>query len=154
MNDPTRPNLRPNLRWILIAVALCAVLILPIAWDSSQNWIFPDSISYLDMASDAVHHTPAVLVKNAYWGPAYPATLALMMAVVRPSLAEELGVAYVVHWLLFLFAAACFSLFLVTLLKWLRNSAWKELATDSTLVGALYCFSYSFFLLVNMNQTL
>ena len=144
----------PNLRWILTAAALCATLIIPIAWDSSQNWIFPDSISYLDMASDAVHGSLSVLVKNAYWGPAYPAALALMMAVFRPALADELRAAYVVHWILYLFATACFSVFWVSLFRWLRDNAWKELAQDSTMEAAWLCFGYGFFFLVNMNQTL
>jgi hypothetical protein len=123
-----------------IASALCAILILPIAWDASQSWIFPDSTSYLDMAARAVRESPSVLLKNAYWSQAYPAVLALTMAVARPSLTAELPAMYVVHWLIFIFATACFSLLLRTLLQGLHLS--------------LVCFAYALFLLANMNRTL
>jgi hypothetical protein len=142
------------LRWMAIAAGLCAILILPVAWDASQGWIFPDSTSYLDMASDAVRDSPAVLLKNAYWSPAYPAILALMMAVVRPSLAAEVPAAYILHWLIFLVTTTCFSLLVGTFLQWLRRNSWPELAGDGALVKALVCFGYAFFLLSNMNQTL
>ena len=97
------------LRWLAIAAGLCAILILPVAWYSSQDWIFPDSISYLDMAADALRDSPAILLKNAYWSPGYPAVLALMMAVVKPGLRAELQAAYVLHWLIFLCTTACFT---------------------------------------------
>ena len=67
------------LRSLTLGAALCAVLILPVAWDASHGWLFPDGTSYLDMASGALHESPAVLFKNAYWSPAYPALLALIM---------------------------------------------------------------------------
>jgi hypothetical protein len=144
----------PWLRWMAIAGCLCAILILPVAWDASHGWIFPDSTSYFDMATGAVRETPAVLWKNAYWSPAYPAILALMMAVVRPSLAMELSAVYVLHWLIFLFTTVCFSLLFGTFLRWLRRNSWPELAADRTLVKAFVCFGFAFFLLSNMNQTL
>src|SRR4029077_17485797 len=93
---------RAWLRWLGIAACLSAILILPVVWDASQGWLFPDGTSYLDMASGAVHESPGVLLKNAYWSPAYPAILALMMAVVRPGLAVELRAVYVLNWLIFL----------------------------------------------------
>src|SRR5580765_5275057 len=110
-------------RWIGIAAGLCAILSLPVVWDASQGWLFPDGTSYLDMASGAVQKSPGVLLKNAYWSPAYPATLALMMAVVRPALAVELRAAYVLNWLIFLFATCCFSVLLITFLQWLRRNS-------------------------------
>jgi 4-amino-4-deoxy-L-arabinose transferase-like glycosyltransferase len=142
------------LRWMALASALCAILVLPVAWDASQSWIFPDSTSYLDMAANAVRDSPAVLLKNAYWSPAYPAVFALTMAVARPSLAAEVPGMYIVHWLIFVFATACFSLLLGTFLQWLRRNSWPELASDRALFKALVCFAYAFFLLANMNQTL
>ena len=63
----------------------------------------------------AIHESPAVLFKNAYWSPAYPAILALMMAVVRPGLAGELHAVYILNWLIFLVATVCFSLLLTHL---------------------------------------
>jgi hypothetical protein len=150
MNDSTGAWLR----WMAIAAGLCAILILPVVWDASQGWFFPDGTSYLDMAGGAVHGSPAVLLKNAYWSPAYPAILALMMAVVRPTLASELHAVYTLHWLIFLFTTACFSLLLGTFLEWLRRGPWPELAREGTLFKALVCFGYAFFLLSNMNQTL
>jgi hypothetical protein len=143
-----------RLRCLAIAAALCGILILPVAWDASQGWIFPDSTSYIEMASSAVRDSPAVLFKNAYWSPLYPAILALMMAVVRPSLAAELHAAYVVHWLIFLFTTVCFSLLMGTFLRWLRLNSWPELTRDGALFKAFVCFGYAFFLLSNMNHTL
>ena len=149
MNDST-----VSLRWLATGAMLCAILILPVSWYSSQDWIFPDSTSYLDMAGGVLRDSPAVLLKNAYWSPGYPAVLALMMAVVRPSLAAELHAAYILHWLLFVVTTGCFTLLLRVFLQWLRGNSWPELATDSTLGKALVCFGYAFFLLSNMNQTL
>lgn len=137
--------------WLALAAALCAVLILPVAWHASQGWIYPDSVSYMDMASGAVRESPAVLLKNAYWSPAYPAVLALMMAAVKPSPTAELHAMYVVHWLIFLLTTACFTVFLGTFLQWLRRNSWPELARDGTLYKALLCFGYGFFLVSNMN---
>jgi hypothetical protein len=141
-------------RWMAAAAALCAILILPVVWDASQGWLFPDGTSYLDMASGAIHDSPAVLLKNAYWSPAYPAILALMMAVVRPALATELRAVFTLNWLIFLVAMACFSLLLATFLQWLRRNRWPELAPAGALWKALVGFAYAFFLLANMNQTL
>ena len=142
------------LRWLGIAAGLCAILILPVVWDASQGWLFPDGTSYLDMASGAVLKSPGVLLKNAYWSPAYPATLALMMAVVRPGLEVELHAVYVLNWLIFLFATGSFSVLLITFLQWLRRNSWPELGRDASLWKALVCFGYAFFLLSNMNRTL
>lgn len=137
-----------------VAVCLCAIAMLPVAWFGSRNWIFPDSISYFDMASDAVQYSPAVLLKNAYWSPAYPAILALMMLVVRPAVAVELQAIYVVHWLIFLFTTLCFTLLLQNCVRWLRGNSWTELSSDGRLQQAFISFAYVFFLLANMNQTL
>ena len=95
------------LRWLAAGVALCAILVIPVARDASQGWLFPDGTSYLDMASGALHESPAVLFQNAYWSPAYPALLALMMAVARPGLAGELHAVYILNWLIFLVATVC-----------------------------------------------
>ncbi len=143
-----------NSRWLALAAGLCAILMLPVAHDSFQGWIFPDSVSYLDMASNAVRDSPAVLVKNAYWSPGYAATLALMMAIVRPPLATELRAVYALHWLIFLVTTACFSLLLGIFVRWLRRNSWPELAWDGALFKAFVCFVYAFFLLSNMNRTL
>jgi hypothetical protein len=143
-----------TVRWMAIAAGLCAILILPVVWDASQGWIYPDGNSYLDVASDVVRDSPAVLLQNAYWSPAYPAILALMMAVVRPGLAVELHAVYIVNWLIFVITTVCFSLLLGTLLQWLRRNSWPELAQDGALFRALVCFGYAFFLLSNMNHTL
>jgi len=142
------------MRWVGIAAGLCAILSLPVVWDASQGWLFPDGTSYLDMASGALHESPGVLLKNAYWSPAYPAVLALMMAVLRPALAVELRAVYVLNWLIFLFATACFSVLLITFLQWLRRNSWPEVGRDASLGKALVSFGYAFFLLSNMNRTL
>ena len=142
------------LRSVAIGAVLSAVLILPVAWDASQGWLFPDGTSYLDMAAGAIHESPALLFKNAYWSPAYPAIVALMMAVARPSLAGELQAVYILNWLIFLVATACFSMLLITFLKWLRYNSWPELSRDGALFKAVLCFAFAFFLLSNVNLTL
>ncbi len=142
------------LRSVAIGTALCAVLILPVAWEASYGWLFPDGTSYLDMAAGAIHESPVLLFKNAYWSPAYPAILALMMAVARPGLAGELHAVYILNWLIFLVATACFSILLLTFLKWLRCNSWQELSRGGALYKAVLCFAFAFFLLSNMNRTL
>jgi hypothetical protein len=142
------------LRWLAAGVALCAILVIPVARDASQGWLFPDGTSYLDMASGALHESPAVLFQNAYWSPAYPALLALMMAVARPGLAGELHAVYILNWLIFLIATVSFSLLLATVIRWLTDNSWPELSRDSLLRKALLCFAFAFFLLSNMNRTL
>ena len=141
------------LRWTALAAALCAAVMVPVVWDASQSWIFPDGISYLDMAT-AARQSPGILLKNAYWSPAYPAILAVMMAVARPSAATELHAAYALNWVIFLLAAGTFTLLLRTVLHDLRRESWPELDGSSSLVRALICFAYPFFLVVNLNPTL
>src|SRR3954452_12314881 len=96
-------------RWIVAAAILCAILILPVAWDAAQGWMWPDGVSYLDLATNALHNSPAVLVKNGYWSPLYPAILAGMMATFQPSADTELRAVYSLQWLTFVFAAGCFA---------------------------------------------
>jgi len=137
-----------------VAAGLCAILILPMVWEGSQGWLFPDGTSYLDMASAAIRDSPSVLLRNAYWSPAYPAILALVMVIVRPSLASELRAVFILQWLIFLATTACFSLFLWTFVQWLRRNGWPRLARDGGVFKALVCFCYAFFLLTNLNRTL
>ena len=141
-------------RWMVVAAALCAMLMVPRAWNASRGWVFPDGTSYFDIASQAAHGSPAVLLRNAYWSPGYPAVLALMMAVAHPSLAAELSAIYFVHWLLFVAAAVCFTVFFRTFLGWLEANSWTEPGNGGVVFKALVCFGYSFFLVLNLNQTL
>ena len=66
----------------------------------------------------------------------------------------ELHAVYILNWLIFLVATACFSVLLITFLQWLRRNSWPELGRDASLGKALVCFGYAFFLLSNMNRTL
>jgi hypothetical protein len=106
----------------------------------------------MDMASGAVRESPAVLLKNAYWSPGYPAILALMMAVVKPPLATEVRAIYVVQWLIFVFTTVCLGLLLGILAQWLQRGYWPESGNDDRLFKAFTGFSYAFFLLSNMNH--
>ncbi|MEO8594984.1 MAG: hypothetical protein ABI759_16815 [Candidatus Solibacter sp.] len=142
------------LRWLAIPLVLCALLIIPVVWDGAQGWIFPDSLSYIDLASDAVRVSPTVLLKNAYWSPLYPAMLATALAALRPSLATEVTVFYFVHWLTFVFAAAGFGVFWWTFLQWLRGTGWVELREDDRLFRALAGFGYVLFFVAHLNRTL
>ena len=142
-------------RWTAFATAFCAILILPVTLEGLRGWIFPDSISYFDMASGAIHGSASVaLFRNGYWSPAYPAILAVMMAVARPSPAGELQAVYVVQWLLFVVATVCSRQVAgdddAMAAAQLMAGGWSAMARRAALLG----FAYALFLLVNMNRTL
>ncbi|MEO8372730.1 MAG: hypothetical protein ABI806_26335 [Candidatus Solibacter sp.] len=129
------------LRWMAGAAALCAVMSVPVVWEASQSTLSPDGTSYLDMATAALQ-SPGVLLKNGYWSPGYPALLAVMMAVLRPSPAAELHATFTLHWVIFLSALGSFTLLLRTVMQCLRNS-WPE----------FIAFAYSLFLVANLRPT-
>lgn len=95
-----------DLFWWVIC-ALCAAVL---AW-SGRYEMNSDGLSYLDMASNAVHNGPRHLV-NGYWSPLYPAAIALAMFVLRPSPELEAPVLHLVNFLIFLLVLACFAFFL------------------------------------------
>ena len=133
--EPEAAGLR---RWMLVASCVCAILVIPVIWDGRYT-IWADSISYLDMASDTLRKSPGSLV-NGYWSPGYPALLAVMMWIARPTPAAEFPAVHVLDWLIFLFTTACFSLFLGNFVKWLKGNTWPELSRDTRLLKTFLLF--------------
>lgn len=75
-----------------------------------------DGVSYLDMG-DAFLRGDWSTAVNAYWSPLYAAILGLVMAAVRPSPAWEYPVTQVVNFAVYLWALACFEIFLRALIR-------------------------------------
>ena len=69
------------LRSAAIGAVLCAILILPVVWDASQGWLFPDGTSYLDMAGGATSRIPRGPVQKCLLEP----------CISRPSGADDGG---------------------------------------------------------------
>src|SRR5690349_14745125 len=139
-------------RWLLLASLLCALAVIPAIWDG-RNTIWADSISYIHMATDALQKSPSYLITNPYWSSGYPAVLAAAMAIVHPTRAAEWSTAQVVDWVIFLFTAACFSLLVASLVKWLKLNTWPEMASDARQERAFLLFAYALFTLANLNAT-
>ncbi|MBV9613010.1 MAG: hypothetical protein JO091_11090, partial [Acidobacteriaceae bacterium] len=101
--------------WFVIVIAWAAL----IAWDA-RHFIGPegpDSISYLDMASETLRHGVHNLI-NGYWSPLYPAVLAAALAVLRPSPVMEFPLMHFVAWLMFVLTAFTFLFFFRAWLEW------------------------------------
>ena len=91
--------------WWLICICVAAIVIWP-----ARCRIFSDALNYLDIASEASQGNLRAL-GNSYWGPAYPAILAIGLALFRPSPAWELPLMQLVNFLIFILALWTFSLF-------------------------------------------
>jgi hypothetical protein len=148
-----KPQAQWMRRWMLAAACVCAILVIPVVWDA-RNLLFADSISYLDMAGNALHGSPGSLVTNAYWSPAYPSLLAATMWVGRPTPTGEFPAAHVLDWLLFVLTTACYSLLLANLVRWLSHNTWPKLGGDGALLRAFLLLAYALFLVANMNKTI
>src|ERR1700733_13591990 len=101
-----------GLRPMLPAVALCAILTLPAAWNA-REFVSSDGLSYLEVAANTIKHGPHDLLTNAYWSPAYPALLAAVMTLTHPSLASELAVVHCIDWAICVATYLCFTYFLI-----------------------------------------
>ena len=90
----------------LLAVGLGAVH----AWQA-RHAISPDAISYLDMA-DVYLRRDWQMTVNGLWSPLYPSLLAFGMLVCQPSPDEEVAVAHLVNFIIYLGALAGFEFLL------------------------------------------
>lgn len=102
-------------------VCCCA---LPLAWAGSKS-LNADGLSYIDMANVALHDGPQALV-NGYWSPLYPALIAVMLFVLRPSSALELLALHLMNWMIFLAVAACFTFFLTGWSRLVGTPQWTK----------------------------
>jgi hypothetical protein len=71
----------------------------------------PDGLSYLDLASEAVHAGPARLL-SGYWSPGYPALLTLALALFHPSADREVPLIHLVNFVIFALTLGAFQYFL------------------------------------------
>ena len=78
---------------------------------SARHQLNPDGLSYLDLASEALHSGPSGLV-NGYWSPGYPALLSLALALFHPSPAQEFPLIHFVNFLIFALTLLAFHFFL------------------------------------------
>lgn len=95
--------------WIFRMPFWCLVCMLAAAihsW-SHAHAMNPDGLVYLDMASEALSNGPSSLV-NGLWSPAFPALMALLLAVVSPSPAMEFPFSHGVNFLAYCLALGCF----------------------------------------------
>ncbi len=76
-----------------------------------RDWMNPDGISYLDLASEALKNGPHALV-NPHWGPLYPGLIALWELILRPAPADEFAYLHGLNAVIYLVASIAFGLFL------------------------------------------
>lgn len=97
--------------WCVVAALWGGVL----AW-RYRNFMGPDGISYLDMASQASQNGPLALV-NRYWSPLYPALLMLWERIHEPSPFREFAYAHALNAAIYAVAAISFGYFLRGLMQ-------------------------------------
>ena len=97
--------------WCIACIAVAAIL----AW-AGKDVLNPDGLSYLDLASEAVRGGPARLI-SGYWSPGYPAAIAAVLAILRPSAAGEVPAIHLLNFLIFLLALATFRGFVQVLAR-------------------------------------
>lgn len=78
---------------------------------SARHWMNPDGLSYLDMASEALHSGPSGLL-NGLWSPGYPALLSLALALFHPAPGQEFPLVHFVNFLIFIMTLWAFYFFL------------------------------------------
>lgn len=113
-----------------------------------RDYMNPDGISYLDIASSALEHGPRGLV-NAYWSPLYPALITLWELIIRPSPAQEFASVHALNGIIYFAAAITFGFFLRELILYRapeRGPLWKQ--------GAFIAFAFAiFFCYLNADVT-
>jgi hypothetical protein len=103
--------------WVSIAALRGALF----AW-LYRDWMNPDGISYLDLASEALRSGPMGLV-NAHWSPLYPFLIACWTLLFHPSPVQEFAYVHALTAFGYAAAATCFGFFLheMILLRWKPN---------------------------------
>lgn len=105
---------------------------------SARHLMNPDGLSYVDMASEALHSGPCALI-NGLWSPGYPALLSLAFALFHPSPAQEFPFVHFVNFLIFALTLWAFQFFLV---RWrLYTNAFRSMADEDMrfIVPFAYC---------------
>ncbi len=92
--------------WWIICICFAAIVLWP-----ARYQMFSDGLSYLDIGSEAAGGNLSAL-GNTYWSPAYPALIAGVMYVLRPSAANEVPVLQLLNFFIFLLTLGTFGMFL------------------------------------------
>jgi hypothetical protein len=99
-------------------------VLMPVCWliqtASYPNSIGPDGISYLDIAAACAKGNWRALI-NAYWSPAYSASLGVWFWIVRPSPDREVLSVQLFNCLLLIGTLVCLEVFLSSLCAYLRQ---------------------------------
>src|SRR5437763_16406858 len=106
----------------IVAVSLAMGIIS--AW-LSRNTMNPDGISYLDL-SDRWMAGDVGGVVNGYWSPSYPALLAAIRFVIRPSAQFEFSAVHAANFVSFVIGLITFSLFMRELLARSASEPWRR----------------------------
>ncbi len=124
--------------WCVIAAVWGSVL----AW-RYRNFMNPDGISYLDMASEVLRSGPGALV-NPHWSPLYPALIAIWEWLFRPPRFYEFQYVHALNAVLYLLAAVAFAYFIRQLTQF-RSAAAR---------AVFVAFGFAvFFRYMNMDMT-
>jgi hypothetical protein len=106
---------RRERRWMALLAAASILVAAAFTW-YSRYATNADGLSYLDMATNALHgDLRSLLIPN--WSPLYPSLIAVVLAVFRPSPAWEVPAIHFLDWGVFVVATFCFQFFLR---KWFR----------------------------------
>src|ERR1051326_3343257 len=120
--------------------AVCIVCVAVLAW-AGRHQMNPDGLSYLDLGTEAANGGPGRLI-SGYWSPAYPALIAAVVAVFRPSAAAEFPAVHLLNFGIFLFTLWAFRGLAVEYLH-LQSKSRANLATPfafSMLLGLMVWF--------------
>jgi hypothetical protein len=111
------------------------------AWDSRQ-FVEPDGLSYLDMASETLRSGPHNLI-NLLWSPLYPSLIALVMLLFHPSASMEIPLIHFLNWLIFVGASLAFAFLVRTWFADERDSAAQK--PNAPRFGILVPFTFWLF---------
>jgi len=141
-----------------VALACCAVSAVLGTIDalSRRHSMVPDGISYLDI-SDVIRRGDWIHALNAYWAPLYPAALAVVLGILKPSPYWEFPAAHLANSLIYLGALASFSFLLATLISYvdfaaLRARAYYPLPKSVWVVLGYILFSWCSLQLIQMEH--
>src|SRR5205085_291445 len=110
-------------------VALSLVIGAVSAW-LSRSSMNPDGISYLDLSDRWLAGNYGGII-NGYWGPVYPALLAAVRTITRPSAALEFGAVHGANYLAFVIGLITFSLLIRELIS---RSSWSPAGRKAILL--------------------
>lgn len=139
-------------RALLVAAVLCALLMLPVAWNMREG-ISTDGLSYLEVAVNTLQFGIAPLLSNGYWSPGYPALVAAALGLFHPSRAHELIVVHSLDWLIWAATCLAFTWFLSGLVEWIESTH-GDVFGGRTGFLSFAAFAYTLLFIANIDQSL